>query len=112
MITAGSLDRRIRIERATTSKDAFNEDIEAWATLATVWAAKIEIPDGEVWRASEVSAQITTRFQIRWNSVIATVDERDRIVYEGRVFDITRIKEIGRREGREITAHARSERPA
>lgn len=112
MLAAGSLDRRIRIERATTTKNGFNEDVQSWEELATVWAAKQEVPDGEKWRAGEVAASITTRFRVRWSTVISTVDERDRIIFEGRLFDITRLKEIGRRVGREITASARSETPS
>lgn len=110
MIEAGSLDRRIRIERATTSKDSFNADVEVWAPLATVRASKSDVPDSEKWRAAEVSARITTRFRVRWSAVVAIVDERDRIICDGRAYDITHIKEIGRRVGREITAYARAER--
>lgn len=37
MTKAGNLDRRITIQRATKINNEFNEPIETWADLATVW---------------------------------------------------------------------------
>lgn len=107
---AGELDRRITIQRATTTTNAFNEPVQTWADLVTVAAGKQDVRDSERWAAGEVGADITTRFQIRWSSTVANVDERDRLLFDGRVYGIQHVKEIGRREGLEITATARSER--
>lgn len=106
---SGPLDRRITIQRATTSADAYNEPIETWATLATVWAMKRDASDSERQRASETSAEITTRFQIRYSSTVAEINPKDRISYDGKTYDIWGVKEIGRREGLEISATARAD---
>lgn len=106
---AGKLDRRIRLERATESRDAFNNAIKDWSTLATVWASKQDVRDSERLAAQEVGAEITTRFQIRWSSEVADISPLDRLVYEGKTYDIAAVKEIGRREGLEVTAAARAE---
>ena len=106
---AGALDRRVVLQRATTTKDAFNADVDAWSDLATVWASKHDISDGERTRAAEVGAVITSRFQVRWSSALADLSARDRLLYAGVDFNITAVKEIGRREGLEITAAARAE---
>lgn len=103
---AGKLDRRITVERATITTDAAGGEVQDWTAIATVWAEVLPISDGERWRASEVAAHVTTRFRIRWGLGV-TVE--DRIVYEGRVYEIVGVKEIGRREGQEITAAARAE---
>lgn len=103
---AGSLDRRITIERFTATVDDFGEEVKSWAPLRTVWANVTPISDGERWRAGEVGATVTTRFAIRWG---AGVGVEDRIVFDGRVYDVVGVKEIGRREGQEITASARAE---
>jgi SPP1 family predicted phage head-tail adaptor len=108
---AGRLDRRITIERATTTADAFNEGVETWETLVTVWARAEPISDGEKLRAGETLAHKSYRFQIRYSSLVADVDPRDRLTFDGRTFDIAGVKEIGRREGLEITATARAETP-
>lgn len=108
---AGKLDRRIVIQRSTTSADAFNEPVETFATLATVWAEAKPISDGERMKAGQTLADKMIRFTIRYSSTVADVDPRDRIVFDGRTFDISGIKEVGRRVGLEITATARAESP-
>ncbi|WP_075216157.1 phage head closure protein [Mongoliimonas terrestris] len=107
---ASGLDRRIVIQRATTAPDAMNEPIQTWSKLASVLAAKEDIRDSERYSAGAVVAKITTRFRIRWSTTVADVSPTDRILFDGRVFDIVGTKEIGRREGVEITASARAER--
>lgn len=106
---AGPLDRRIVIERATITPDAFNAQVEVWSTLATVWASKSDILDGERMRGAAVGAVITTRFQIRYSAAVGAVSPRDRVRFDGRIYDISSVKEIGRREGIEITAAARND---
>ena len=106
---AGNLDRRIVIERATVSRDQYNAPVEAWAELATVWASKTDVKDGERMRADAVSSEITTRFRIRYSATVADVNPKDRVRFEGRIYDIVAVKEIGRREGIEITASARND---
>ncbi len=105
-LRSGDMDRRIRIERASYTSNHLGEQIPTWDRLVTVWAQVLPISDGERWRAAEVAAHVTTRFRIRWGSGVTVTD---RIVYDGRVFDISGVKEIGRHEGQEITAAARSD---
>jgi SPP1 family predicted phage head-tail adaptor len=106
---AGKLDRRITINRATETRDGFNNVVLTWAPLATVWASKLEISDGERIGAMEVGAEITTRFQIRWAPVVEDVNPKDRVIFNGRVHDIFGVKELGRRIGYEITTKARAD---
>lgn len=104
---AGSLDRRVQFRRAAPADDGLTM-VETWADYgAVVWAAKSDISDGERWRAGAVAASITTRFRIRYSGFAATVTPKDRMACEGRDYDISGIKEIGRREWLEITAAAR-----
>lgn len=109
---AGKLDRRITIQRATISQNDLGEEVEVWADLATVWAAAKPVSDGERRErmvSGEVSASAETRFTIRWSSTVEGVNPKDRISYDGIVWDIWSAKEIGRRVGIEITAAARSD---
>jgi SPP1 family predicted phage head-tail adaptor len=107
---AGRMDRRVTLRRATAAPDAFNEPVQSWANLATVWAEARPISDRERIAAAEVAASITHRFTIRWSAALADLSPRDRLIFEGREFDISAVKEIGRREGIEITASARADR--
>lgn len=106
---AGKLDRRVTLQRAGTVDDGFGTVSGAFATLAVRWAAKEDIRDGERGSASGVMAEATTRFRIRWSELVADVNPKDRLVCGGETYDIAGVKEIGRREGLEITATRRAD---
>ena len=106
---AGELDRRLTIRRATYAPNSFNEPVATWSDLVTVWAGKRDASASESYRAQEVGAQISVRFTIRWSSQVADVNPRDRVVCEGREYDITAVRDVGRRDWREIDGVARAE---
>ncbi len=106
---AGALDRRVTLRRATEAANTLNERVQTWADLATVWGSKADVSDGERVRAQAIGSSITTRFQVRYSSISATLAPKDRVVCEGREYEVTGVKEIGRRVGVEITATARTD---
>ena len=106
-LLAGKMDRRITLQRATVTYDALNNPVQTWATLATVWASKEDISDSERVAAKEVGAEITTRFQIRYSTDVSDLNPKDRLTYNSDTYQIVGVKEIGRREGLEITSVAR-----
>jgi SPP1 family predicted phage head-tail adaptor len=110
MIPAGKLDRRITILRGTKVKDSYNSEVLTWEPLASVWAQALPVLDAERLRAGEKLGVKSYRFSIRYSPTMATVDYRDRLSFEGRLFDINGVKEMGRREFIEITATARAEK--
>ena len=101
--------RLITIERATLAQDASGQEVETWSTLAQAYAEKTDVSDSERVAASEVSANITTRFLLLWSDAYDDVNPRDRITFEGKTYDIWGAKEIGFHEGIEITATARAD---
>ncbi len=105
----GKLDRRITIQRATITYNEFNEAIETFGDYATVWAMRQDATAGESYRAQEVGAQITTRFTIRWSAHMRDVNPADRILFDGRSYNITATREMGRNRWIEIDAVARAE---
>jgi SPP1 family predicted phage head-tail adaptor len=109
MTGAGDLDRRITIERFTSTRNEFNEPVQAWATLVTVWAQRKDSSDltkVEYLGADQVSAFHMSRFIIRSSSVTKTVTPVDRINYDGHIWNIKGAKETaeGRNRFIEITA--------
>lgn len=112
-LPAGPRYTRIEVQRERTEKNALNEDVPTWWTLASRLAEKRDVSDGEQLRAAEVGATITSRFRILRDSVTRTITPRDRIVIRDaitgdRVFDIRGIKDV-ERSGLEITAAARAD---
>lgn len=106
---AGKLDRKIVIQRFTSTLDSYNEPVLSWSTLATRSASYQPISDGERFRAGETAATASARFVIRYSSAVSTLNPKDRLTFEGVAWEILRVKEIGRREGLEITAGARDD---
>lgn len=110
-LRAGELDRRITLlQPQETGRDDWNNPIIGRVEIAKVWAKKTDVSDAERVRAQEVGATITTRFVIRYSSQVRNVDPTHLIAFDGRIYDISAVKEVGRREGLEITATARAER--
>lgn len=108
-LASGALDRRITLQRALATEDDLGSPIETWVDLATVWAAKTDLSDVERSRAAEIGAVIDTRFQIRWSAQWSDLNPTDRLVYAGLTYNIAGVREIGRRQGIEISAKARAE---
>src|SRR5262245_20493120 len=105
----GKLDRRITLQQATVTYDSLNNPIQTWGDLATVWASRQDMSDTERVAASEVGADMTTRFQIRWSNLVSVLNPKDRLTFDGNSYEIVNVKEIGRREGIEITAVVRTD---
>lgn len=108
---AGKMDRRIDVLRAAKSKDGFNADILNWHPFASVWAEAVPVSDGERLRAGEVLGNKKYRFTVRYSPDTSTIDHRDRLRFDGALYDINGVKEVGRRELVEITATARADKP-
>lgn len=109
MSAAGTLDRRVTLQRATVSMNDFNEPIATWGTLAVVSGGRRDASASEAYRAQEVGAQITTRFRVRWSPTVADLNPVDRLMFEGRVYNITAVREIDRNRWLEVDAVQRPE---
>ncbi|RZJ44974.1 MAG: head-tail adaptor protein [Brevundimonas sp.] len=110
-LAAGKLDRRITLQRFTVTKNDLNEDIETWADLTPkpVAAQYMPVSDGEKFRAGERASDISARFMIRYSNQVADLSPKDRLLFQGRPYAITRVKEFERRVGLEITAVSRDD---
>lgn len=93
---SGKLDRRITIATLTITRDSHGGQVESWTTLATVWAAAVPWRGSEAVHADQVTALAEFRFQLRYRT---DFDAKARVTFDGVVYDIIRIDEIGRGEG-------------
>jgi len=100
-------NRLVRIERATATADTFNEPIETWTLLAEVWAERRDLSDGERFSRDGTMAHLTTRFTVQWLPELDNLGARDRIICDGRIFDINGVKEAINDMWLEVTAAAR-----
>jgi len=111
MIRAGKLDRRISILERNVSQNATGEEIIVWNPIATVWAEKVEAKGAERFAATQFIGHAVKTFRFRWSSQVEDVSTLHRISFDGREFDVTDVREVGRRQGIEVDCYARSEDP-
>ena len=106
---AGELNRSIVIQGASVTQDGFGEDVYTWTKIHTddTLPAAIKPNRGnERFTAQQVVGKAVATFKIRWRSDVTVTN---RIVYDGRDWDIHDVRPLGRREGLEIDVSARSE---
>lgn len=108
-MVAGKFNRRITLQSGTASKNARNEAIITWSTLATVWAERVDVSASESFRAQEVGAELTTRFRIRYSATVAGLNPNDRLIYRGVTYNITGVREVQRNRILEIDTVARDD---
>lgn len=101
----GDLDRRITIQAKTVERDDYGATKETWSDAATVWAQYLPGGGDERFAAAQVYAETQARFRIRWRDDVTT---QHRVLFDGKLWDILAIDEMGRRGGLEIKARARA----
>jgi len=92
------MDRLITIQRATETLNDANELIKTWSTWKTVWAKKTDTGGSERFNGA-VIAIMATNFEIWY---LDGLTEKDRILYDSKIYSIIGIVEIGRREGMQV----------
>lgn len=108
-LDAGTLDRRITIERPETTFDSYNRPQTAWTLVKSVRASWRRATTNERMSGAQVNAQVTDIFEVRWSSTMAAVDAKCRLTYDGRTYDISEVTPIGRKLGLIIRANARAD---
>jgi len=109
---AGSRNRLIRIEELVETRTAGSREVSReWVLLDEPWAAVSGGAGSEAVEAGQPSARAVRTFNIRYREGL-TPSEQFRVVFEGQVFDITSVLEVGRRREMDVTGYARAEVPA
>jgi SPP1 family predicted phage head-tail adaptor len=103
-IQAGALDREIVIQTDTVTQSGTGEPSHSWATLATVWAQKVERGGREFHQAQQLSAETQAVFRIRHRTDVAPGLER--VSYNSMTWDILHVMEVGRREALDLLCKA------
>lgn len=98
----GRMDRKITLQVHTESRSSSGAFIKAWADLAEVWAEVIEVSGRERFAADREIGTRAARFMIWYRPGLSV--KAHRINYDGATWDIVGIKELGFREGIELTA--------
>ena len=94
----GRLNRIIEIEHWTVTRDAFGSEIEAWVTLAKVWAEKLATKPAERFAKTSARTVDTSLKQFRFmQRADLDLDETMRVIDDyGVRFGIVGIRKNGR----------------
>ena len=96
---AGQLRHRVELHSNSPAGNDYGEQIESWSSYTTVWAAIEPLSGRELLNAQQISAEITTRVRIRYNS---SVTSEHRVVIGGRTLEIVSVINPAERD---ITQH-------
>lgn len=99
-IESGKLDRTLELLTNTVGTDAFGQQIGTFATLATIYAQRLEMRTQDAARAGGRETYSVARFLIRWRANLST---GMRIRCDGKLYDIIDIDEPDRRASLIIT---------
>lgn len=108
---AAKRDQRIRIQRATMTRNRLQEDVPGWATIGTRSAQVAYGNFAERHQAAQEGATQVATFGVQWDPVTKALTAKDRILFEGFVWNIKAAAPATRNKGVWITA-LRSEEPA
>ena len=103
MSSAGHFDQRVTLERFTSEQDNTGQMLEAWAPLASVWAAVEPQAGREFVAAGAQQSELTTKIRIRHRPGITSAD---RVIHDGKVFNITSVVDY-RSQKRELVLMCR-----
>ena len=109
MLNAGLLDRRIKILRGARVDDGLQAKTATFAEVGCIWASRFDVSNSEAVAAGQVLAEVVTKFRIRSSDFSRTITPLDRVQCDGRVYNITGILELGRRDILELTTIARAD---
>lgn len=108
---AGRLDRRITIQRKSTTQSDSGEEVVTWVDVKTVSAEKINTRGSERFASQQLLGHTLQIFRIRWSPDVSELSSEHRILFDGRYYDITDVRETRRREEIEFDCYAPSEQP-
>ena len=101
----GKMDRRITIQSATNAVDTFGQRNETWSDRRTTFAAKRDEFASERVEAGQVVEVVRTTWTIRFD---ADLTNEERIAFEGDLYYIVGIIELGRKEGQRVLTERRN----
>lgn len=98
MDKVGRLDKRISIQRRSATKDSYGQELDAWTTIAAVWAQVKPLSGKERLRtaAMVVESILTHTVTVRYSASLMPPAEADawRIVYGTRILNITAARDV------------------
>lgn len=123
---AGSLDRRVTIQRQTVTQSGSGEEIKVWTNVSLRRSASMfPVKGDERFRSPTEIADEQIEFKVRYSSDVASLSPMDRVLHPAlteaqaadagyvvptrSIHDVLAVLEIGRRDGLKIITRRRAD---
>ncbi|WP_096635854.1 phage head closure protein [Clostridium cochlearium] len=91
----GNMNKRITIQKFSTTQNENGFDIEDWIDYKTIWASINNLWGKEFYAAKAVNAENTVEFVVRYSRDLENISTKEyRIFWSNRAFDITFVDNI------------------
>jgi head-tail adaptor len=115
---AGELDRRVVVQRFTSTSSPSGEQGQTWAAIGPArWASMNAVAGIERYGSAQLEASEQVEFHLRWAADLADLSPADRLIEpataavdpiaERSIYDVFAVLEIGRHEGLRVLATRR-----
>ena len=106
MIDPGRLRERVTIQQATETRNGLGETVQSWATFAERWASVDGLSSREVLLQGQQRTEVSHRVRMRYvDGMTGTM----RILWSGRVLEITSLLEHNNRSEHELLCTERAD---
>jgi len=93
-LTAGMLRNQMEVQRVTNSADGMGGYTKSWAKVQDAWFHLKPLSGGERMQAMRIESTISHRAHCRAS---VDVETRDRLSYDGRVFNVKAVLDLEER---------------
>ncbi len=90
-IRAGRLRHTVTIERNEPTRDATGAEVAAWSRHVVRRASIEPLQGREFWASRQTNAEVSVRVRLRWDGDTAAITPKDRVVFDGRTFDVVSV---------------------
>ena len=99
VLDPGRLRERVTIQQATESRNSLGEVTQTWSTFVERWASVEGLSGREVLLSGQQQTEVTHRVRMRY---VEGMTQQMRILWRGRVFEITSLLEHHNRTEHEL----------
>lgn len=85
----GNLNKRIIIEKSTSTQNSYGEQVQTWTTLRDCWAKVEPVQGKEYYTAKQTASELDIRFIIRYTTIDIT--PKSKLRYNNQEYNINSI---------------------
>lgn len=104
-MNVGQLDRRVTVQEVSYTVDTFGQRLETWVKRKDAFAGKRDEFAMERTEAGQVVEVVRTTWTFRYRDAVKATE---RILYEGELYYVLGIMELGRKEGLRVLTEKRN----